>query len=341
LQSCKSADSLVNRGAHQGLVYLEMARKPRVEFPGGLYHVISRGNDRRAIFRDDGDRKQFLELLAKYRKQQGFRLFAFVLMTNHFHLLIETSSVPLSKTMQQFLGSYTRYFNRRYHRVGHLFQGRYKAILCETDPYLLELIRYIHLNPVRSKIVRDPVAYRWSSHRVYLGKEERDFVDVSAVLKMMGKGLTVARKAYSKFVLDRISQGHREDYYQTREQRFLGSEVFVEEIKSQVEEGDEKMSKRREIGLKVILMAVSGTLHVPSNRILSDSQGREASLARGLVAYLARKREGYSGKSVADFLYRDPSVIVRMVERVEGKIREEGRFKKLTESLVRDLREKA
>lgn len=315
-----------------------MARKPRVEFPGGLYHVISRGNDRRPIFRDDSDRRQFLELLAKYRKRQAFRLFAFALMTNHFHLLMETSSKPLSKTMQMLLGSYTRYFNRRHHRVGHLFQGRYKAILCEKEPYLLELTRYIHLNPVRSKIVRDPVAYRWSSHSVYLGKEEWDFVDVIPVLKMMGKGLTEARRAYSDFVLDRISQGHREDYYQTREQRFLGSEVFVEEIKSQVEEGDEKTSRQTEIGLEVILMAVSDTLHVSSNRILSNSQGREASLARGLIAYLARKTEGHSGKSVADFLRRDPSVVVRMVEKVEGRIREESYFKKLTESLVRDLR---
>jgi len=136
-----------------------MARKPRVEIPGGLYHILNRGNNRRPIFRDDKDYDQFLDLLAKYRKQQTFRLFAFVLMANHFHLLLEAGPVPLSRTMQQLLGSYTRYFNRCHHRIGHLFQARYKAILCEKESYLLELIRYIHLNPVRSKMVEDPIAY--------------------------------------------------------------------------------------------------------------------------------------------------------------------------------------
>lgn len=317
-----------------------MGRRPRVEFPGGLYHVISRGNNRRPIFRDDVDRKQFLELLAKYQQRQAFRLFAFVLMTNHIHLLVEAGSVPLSKTMQQILGSYTRYFNRRHHRVGHLFQGRYKAIICEKDPYLLELVRYIHLNPVRSKIVKDPITYPWSSHRIYLGREEKDFVDAVAVLGMMDSRIAQARRAYSDFVLDGISQGHREDYYQAREQRFLGSEEFVEEIKRQVE-GERENRPRREIGLRAILMAVGHALGVLPSRILGNSQSREASLARGLVAYLVRRVGGHQGKSVADFLHRDPSVIVRMVERVEGKLREQGHFSKLVEALASDLAKKA
>lgn len=319
-----------------------MARKPRVEFPGGLYHVISRGNNRRPIFRDDVDRRQFLELLSKYKKQHAFRLFAFVLMSNHIHLLIESGPVLLSKTMQQLIGSYTRYFNRRHHRVGHLFQGRYRAILCEKEPYLLELVRYIHLNPVRSQIVKDPIAYRWSGHSAYLGKEAQELVDVMPILRMMGKGVGEARRSYLDFVLDGMPQGHREDFYRTREQRFLGSEEFVEETQNRVD-GDkqEKSSRRKVIGLKAILMAVSDALGISPHQILSNSQGREVSLARGLVAYLARKTGNQPGKSVADFLNRDPSVVVRMVERVEGKVQDEGHLRKLVGNLANHLLEKA
>ncbi len=319
-----------------------MARKPRIEFPGGLYHVISRGNNRRPIFRDDVDRKQFLEFLTRCKKQHGFRLLAFVLMSNHIHLLVETGPVPLSKTMQQLLGSYTRYFNRRHHRVGHLFQGRYRAILCDKDLYLLELVRYIHLNPVRSQIVKDPVAYRWSGHRAYLGKQEQGLVDAIPILKMMGRGVGEARRSYLDFVLDGMAKGHREDFYRTREQQLLGSEEFVEEIQSKVDGVKrEKSSRRRVIELDAILMAVSNSLRVSPNQILSSSQGRDASLARGLVAYLARKVDNQPGKSVADFLNRDPSVVVRMVERVEGKVQDEGRLRKLVERLANHLLDKA
>lgn len=319
-----------------------MARKPRIEFPGGLYHVISRGNNRRPIFRDDVDRKQFLEFLTRCKKQHGFRLLAFVLMNNHIHLLVETGPAPLSKTMQQLLGSYTRYFNRRHHRVGHLFQGRYRAILCDKDPYLLELVRYIHLNPVRSQIVKDPVAYRWSGHRAYLGKQEQGLVDAIPILKMMGRGAGEARRSYLDFVLDGMAKGHREDFYRTREQQLLGSEEFVEEIQSKIDGvKGEKSSRRRVIGLDAILTAVSNSLRVSPNQILSSSQGRDASLARGLVAYLARKAGNQPGKSVADFLNRDPSVVVRMVERVEGKVQDEGRLRKLVERLANHLLGKA
>ncbi len=313
-----------------------MARKPRVEFPGALYHVLSRGNNRRPIFRDPKDYNQLLDLLAKYRKRQTFRLFAFVLMTNHFHLLLEAGPVPLSTTMQQVLGSYTRYFNRRHHRMGHLFQARYKAILCEKESYLLELVRYIHLNPVRSKMVEGPSAYPWSSHRTYLGKENRDFVDAAPILRIMSRGVAQARKLYSDFVLDGLSQGHRKKYYPTREQRFLGSEEFVEEVKSQVNEEKEDKPKKN-INPKSILMAVSNRLGVSAERILGDSQGTEVSLSRGVVAYLAKREGGQSGKQVADFLNRDPSVIVRMVEKVESKIQEDNNFRQSVATLARYL----
>ena len=124
-----------------------MARRPRVEFAGGLYHVICRGNQQQAISRSDADRKYYLESLERYRQRYGFKVYAYVLMSNHVHLLLVTGEVPLSRIIQRLQLRYTGYFNRKYNKVGHLFQGRYKAILCDRDAYLLELVRYLHLNP--------------------------------------------------------------------------------------------------------------------------------------------------------------------------------------------------
>src|SRR5688500_8460786 len=146
-------------------------RKPRVEFEGALYHVIVRGNHRRDIFRDESDRVTYLKRIEHYRERYSCIVYAYVLMSNHVHLLIETGAVGLSKIMQGIQFSYTQRYNRRHGAVGHLFQGRYKAILCDRDAYLLELVRYIHLNPARMKDPQNPWKYRWSSHRAYVGEE--------------------------------------------------------------------------------------------------------------------------------------------------------------------------
>ena len=146
-----------------------MARPPRLEFSGAVYHVVVRGNERRAIFRDDEDREQYLERLAHYREKFGFRLLAFCLMSNHVHRAIRAGHFPLSRIMAGLQSSYTQWFNRRHGRVGHLFQGRYKAFLVQEERYLLGLVRYIHENPVRAKVVERPRDYAsWpASSKVY------------------------------------------------------------------------------------------------------------------------------------------------------------------------------
>ena len=164
-----------------------MARKPRVEFEGAFYYVIVRGNQRQDIFRDDQDRVTYLERLEHYRKRYNFKLYAYVLMSNHVHLLIETQKIPLSKIMQGIQFTYTQYYNRRHRTVGHLFQGRYKAILCDRDSYLLELVRYIHLNPARLNRPKDPWKYPWSSQRAYLGARTAVQVDTKWVLGQFGR----------------------------------------------------------------------------------------------------------------------------------------------------------
>src|SRR5437867_3530730 len=146
-----------------------MARRPRVNAPGLLYHVIVRGNQRQKTFRDKRDYEGYLERLARYQKRFAVKVYAYCLMPNHVHLLLEVSSAPLSKFMQGLQQAYTQYFNRRHHKVGHLFQGRYHAIICDKDAYLLALVRYIHLNPIRAKLTRRPEQFRYSGHREYCG----------------------------------------------------------------------------------------------------------------------------------------------------------------------------
>ena len=171
-----------------------MGRKSRVEFEGAFYHVIVRGNQRQIIFRDDEDRTAYLERLEHYRQRCGFIIYAYVLMSNHVHLLLETKKVPLSKIMQAVQFTYTQRYNRRHRTVGHLFQGRYKAILCDRNAYLLELVRYIHLNPGRMRKSVDPRKFRWSSHRSYLGEKTEVKVETDAVQGQMGRGMAQARR---------------------------------------------------------------------------------------------------------------------------------------------------
>src|SRR5213593_2486367 len=177
-----------------------MARKPRVEFDGALYHVIVRGNHRRDIFRDETDRVTYLERIEHYRERYHCIVYAYVLMSNHVHLLIETGTVGLSKIMQGIQFSYTQRYNRRHGAVGHLFQGRYKAILCDRDAYLLELVRYIHLNPARLKHPEELARYRWSSHGAYLGRKGSVVIDTTLVLNQLGNSTSQAYKAYRKFI---------------------------------------------------------------------------------------------------------------------------------------------
>jgi putative transposase len=176
-----------------------LSRKPRVEFEGAFYHVIARGNQRRSIFSNDRDREAYLGRIERYRKRYDFIVYGYVLMSNHVHLLIQTRKVPLSKIMQGIQGGFTQRYNRLHRTTGHLFQGRFKAILCDRDAYLLELVRYIHLNPARIRQPQDPWKYRWSSHRAYLGGWTAVEVNSEEVLAQLGPTKTEARRAYVGF----------------------------------------------------------------------------------------------------------------------------------------------
>ena len=208
-----------------------MPRQPRLDAPGVLQHVMARGIERRKIFWDDKDRSSFLERLALILEETQTQCYAWTLIPNHFHLLLRTGPTPLSKVMRRLMTGYAVTFNRRHRRAGHLFQNRYKSVVCEEDPYLLELIRYIHLNPLRAKLVEDLKAldkYPWTGHSVLLGNNKNPLVPeippaigedkflaektVEDVLLHFGETNKVARRRYRQFVKNGIDQGKRPEF---------------------------------------------------------------------------------------------------------------------------------
>jgi putative transposase len=210
-------------------ILVDMARKARLEVEGGLYHIITRGVDQRDIFHSPEDYQKFLTLLAVQKAKLPFFLYAYCLMTNHVHLLIERRADDIGRIMHRVLTGYTQYYNRRYRRSGHVLQGRHKAILCQSDPYLGELVRYIHLNPVRAKMVRKPESYPYSSHRAYIGTEPAGIVDVDPVLRRFGARKKLARERFAQFVATGMKLGHVEQFYDTTSS-VLGSDEFVDSM---------------------------------------------------------------------------------------------------------------
>ena len=186
-----------------------MPRVPRVDVPGALYHVMDRGNDRQPIFRADRDRRDFLRRLSQLACQRAFRLFAYCLLDNHFHLLLESTERRLGHSMGRLLTGYVVTYNRLHNRTGHLFQDRFKAPLCDSEAYLLELIRYIHLNPVGAGIVALPEQYRWSSHRAYLGQSSFEGLEIEPVLALLHAEPIRARQLFAEFVGEGITNTHR------------------------------------------------------------------------------------------------------------------------------------
>ena len=293
-----------------------MARKPRIEYEGAFYHVIVRGNQKQKVFKDRLDFLKYLEFLTGYKERHHYNLYSYVLMSNHVHLLIETREIPLSKVMQGINQSYTMYFNRRYKTAGHLFQGRYKAILCDRDAYLLTLIKYIHLNPIRARIVKEIGDYQWSSHHNYVKqKKESNIVDNDRVLRMFSEYESVARKLYKTFMGDEISI-KKEDIYRTIDQRILGEDKFIDEVMEKYE-GELKKEKRgKEYSLPEIAKAIEKINGVTLKQIRGHSKAKEISSGRKLLSIVA-KEYGYRGREIAQYIRRDPAVV--SIALKEGK----------------------
>lgn len=285
-----------------------MTRPLRIEFPQAVYHVMSRGNAHQEIFVDDVDRNGFLQLLGEVVERCNWLCHAYCLMTNHYHLLIETPHANLSSGMHRLNGVYTQRFNRRHNRVGHLFQGRYKAILVEKESYLLEVARYIVLNPVRTQLVAHPRDWKWSSYRATAGEEEiPKFLTTDWIWSQFHENRHQATVEYQKFVNSKNAQKEGD---KLRWKTILGSEQFLEKLKPLLR----KEMPFKEIPRKERLVAR------PSLEELFA--GVENRAARNEKIYQAVWDWEYSLREVADYLglhYSTVSVLVKRVREEKHK----------------------
>jgi REP-associated tyrosine transposase len=270
-----------------------MARPLRIEYPGAFYHVTSRGNEQKDVFKSQRDREKFLEYLESATERYGAVVHAYCLMSNHYHLLLETPAGNLSQMMRHINGAYTTYFNIKRKRSGHLFQGRYKAILVEFDEYALELTRYIHLNPVRVGMVTRPEEYRWSSYKNYIGQSAAPtWLKLETILAYFGKKTKEAMKKYRSFVEDLLGEEYDSPFKNTFGAAVLGTAEFREMVTSE------------HLAAKEIDRAVPGIRQFKTSpepeeivKAVGAVMGGNQKLARQVGMYLCHK---YSGKKLRD-----------------------------------------
>jgi REP element-mobilizing transposase RayT/DNA-binding transcriptional ArsR family regulator len=322
-----------------------MPRKSRIDAPGALHHIICRGIERRPIFEDDLDRDRFVERLGSVLRQTATPCYAWALIPNHFHLLIRTGLIPVATVMRRLLTGYAVSFNYRHRRSGHLFQNRYKSILCQADPYLLELVRYIHLNAIRAGLVADMKSldrYPYSGHSRLTGKFEGGFQDIQTVLSMFAKTLREAKRRYKAFVSKGVLAGkrpeltgggllrssggwhalkqlHRLSVHFKSDERVLGDSDFVDTVlKAAGEKMDRKYRLQAEgYDFEDVLSRVCELFRLTRREVLSWSKQRNRAMARSVLAYWSVKELGMTAFAVAERLGLSPSAASRCVQRGE------------------------
>ncbi len=327
-----------------------MPRKARIDAPGALHHIIVRGIEQRQIFRDDRDRDQFIQRLSDVLTETDTPCYAWALMPNHVHLLLKTGLTPIATIMRRLLTGYAVYFNRRHRRHGHLFQNRYKSILCQEEPYFRELVRYIHLNPLRAKLVEELKAldkYPYSGHSALLGKMKRDWQQVGYVLGFFGKRKSDARKAYRQFVKKGVVQGRRpeltggglvrsiggwaalralrsETVRVKGDERILGDSDFVEAV---LKEADEQLERRYRLkaegfDLDQVALRVAQVMSIPVELVWEKSRRPQVVDARSLFCFWASKELGISMTDLAKRLNLTQPAISIAARRGERIVRE-------------------
>jgi len=314
-----------------------MARPLRIEFKGAFYHVTARGNERRKIYYANADYEKFKDYLKDGQEKYGYRLHCYVLMTNHYHLLMETPAGNLSKVMHYINGSYTTHINRKRKRSGHLFQGRYKAILIDQDSYLLELSRYVHLNPVRAKIVSRPEGYPYSSYASYISRKKDDCVYHELILGMISKDMKGSRKKYREFVEIGLEKKMENPLINVYGAAILGSKTFIRESLWRFKEGilhKGEIAHRRQLqaahGSEDIIAAICSNLKVSQEDLL-----RKGGENRKIAIYLMKKLTGMSNKQIGDLF---GGLSYSAVAKVYQRFSAEAKTNKPLRKILKDLR---
>lgn len=299
-----------------------MARKPRLHLPGGFYHVMLRGNGGQNIFFDDEDRHYLYLLLQQGVERYSHRIHGFCCMHNHLHFAIQVAEDPLSAIMQNLSFRYTRWINKKQIRAGHLFQGRYKAILIDADSYLLELVRYIHLNPVRAGLVENPQDYLWSGHRAYVGIETLPWLETNWVLSQFAKRLNTCRKRYEAFVQAGKEEGFRREFHQGGEDgRVLADDRFLKRVLGR------QAQILPTVSLNEIVACVSAEYGVNEEELRGPSRNRVVSEARAVIGWLNRQLGAGSIKEVALYFQRDSSTFSRHIGRIDAAVKQSNHFR--------------
>jgi len=323
-----------------------MPRQARIDAPGALHHVVVRGIERKGIFKDDKDREDFLDRLSGLLQEKLTPCYAWALMTNHVHLLLRTGQVPIASIMRRLLTGYAVRFNRRHRRHGHLFQNRYKSILCEEDAYLTQLVAYIHLNPFRAGIVDDVSAlrsYPYCGHSALMGKKLRPWQDTQYILALFGETVSEARENLHKHVAKwsgkgrcseltggglirsaggwrQVKEAYRDGIRISSDERILGSSEFVEKTLELAGEGYDRKMQLRSAGVDLsdVIEAVCRDLEVDEKELAGESKRLKVAHGRALVSHIATRGLLISGSEVARRLKVDRSAVCRAAQRVES-----------------------
>jgi len=330
-----------------------MPRTARLDAPGVLHHVMIRGIERRKIFRNNKDREDFIERLENLCPETETKCYAWVFISNHAHFLFRTGTEPLSRLMRRLLTGYVIGFNRRHGRRGQLFQNRYKSIICQEETYLRELVRYIHLNPIRAGIIQsldELKSFKYCGHSALMGKTKREWQDADYVLGYFGKSKGKARKEYESFVKAGLNQGRREEltggglirslggWTEAREvlksgvhvmgdERILGDSDFVDSVISQSDEHYERRHKLRRQGYNLDRIAerVSEVLGMKPDEVYSKGRQDRKVKARSLLCFWAARELGLPHTTLAKRLEMSLANVGFSVERGES-IAKEGNY---------------
>ncbi|MBI4681074.1 MAG: transposase [Nitrospirae bacterium] len=324
-----------------------MPRQARLDVAGALHHIMVRGINKSAIFEDNEDRERFLERLGKTLKEGQSIVYAWVLMNNHVHILFKSGKDGVSAAMRKLLTWYALYYNRRHKRRGHLFDNRYKSILCDEDNYLLALIRYIHLNPVRAGLVTtlgELDHYPWSSHSTIMGKSRYGWMDDAYILKQFGNKKKKARNAYRAFIAEGMSMGkvdeftggglirsqggwsqvlamRRKGQKEESDERILGGEEFVQGILKEAEEKQLRQLKLKREGCNItdIIRDECKKGGISSKELAHGSIRRRVSAIRRTIAHRCREELGLSGAEIARHVGVNTSSINRALSEKERR----------------------
>ena len=320
-----------------------MPRQARIDAPGALHHIIIRGNEQRAIFLDDHDRDCFLDRLGRLLIETGTPCFAWCLMTNHVHLLLRTGQVPVAAIMRSLLTGYAQQFNRRYGRYGHLFQNRYKSILCEEEPYLSTLVQYIHLNPIRAGLIKNVTeleAYKYTGHGCLNGNHDYKWQDKQSVLLLFACKNRIALRKYNDFVSAGIEYGKRPEltggglvrsfggWAEVRavrdrgerikgDERILGSSQFVELVLIAADEKMRRTAAYRHHGLDMgkLIKRTADYYKIAEDEMKTNSKAADIVRARALACYLGVRELGVSATEVARQLNITPAAVSKAIRR--------------------------